>query len=269
MAAPDARAAAQYYPAGHWFSLLKVPAKSEFPGTGANGIAPGMRTPGRLPQKPEVGRVLGVSCAGDEGDARDPGRVDATCRRRKRGSGAFSSGQAGAQMMTGMTQLGMGRATAMFADWTDRIAAGEVPPAPARPQGIERTVVITEWDWADPKAYLHDEVSTDRRNPTLNANGPIYGALELSADYLPVLDPIEHAVRRIPLTVRDPATPPTSAAIGGALAVLGLGGDLDEQEQRPQPDVRREGPHLDHVNRAAPRRIRTSAKPARIIRRRS
>src|SRR5688500_10876278 len=124
------------------------------------------------------------------------------------------AGQAGSQMMTGMTQLGMGRATAMFADWTDRIAAGEVPPAPARPQGIERTVVITQWDWADPKAYLHDEVSTDRRNPTLNANGLIYGALELSADYLPVLDPVRHTVSRVPLTVRDPATAPTSAAIG-------------------------------------------------------
>src|SRR4051812_46396563 len=42
--APDAHAAAQYYPAGYWFSLIQVPAKSEFPGTGANGIAPGMKT---------------------------------------------------------------------------------------------------------------------------------------------------------------------------------------------------------------------------------
>src|SRR3954469_3768295 len=40
--APDAKAAAQYYPAGYWFSLLHVPEKSEFPGTGpeGNGIAP-------------------------------------------------------------------------------------------------------------------------------------------------------------------------------------------------------------------------------------
>src|SRR5438876_6339003 len=37
--APDARAAAQYYPAGYWLSLMQVPEKSEFPGTGANGIA--------------------------------------------------------------------------------------------------------------------------------------------------------------------------------------------------------------------------------------
>ena len=52
--------------------------------------------------------------------------------------------------------------------------------------------MITQWDWADPKAYLHDVVSTDRRKPTVNANGPVYGALELSADYIPVLDPVRH-----------------------------------------------------------------------------
>src|SRR5512144_3431304 len=96
------------------------------------------------------------------------------------------------------------RRLVMFADWTDRIAAGEVPEAPPRPEGVERTVVITEWDWADPKAYLHDEVSTDRRNPRLNPNGLIYGALELSADYLPVLDPVRHKASRVALTLRDP-----------------------------------------------------------------
>src|SRR2546430_1421201 len=35
--APDARAAAQYYPAGYWFSLIRVPAKSEFGPAGADG----------------------------------------------------------------------------------------------------------------------------------------------------------------------------------------------------------------------------------------
>src|SRR4029453_16414774 len=44
--APDARAAAEYYPAGYWFSLLRVPDKSEFPGTGpqGNGIATNVRS---------------------------------------------------------------------------------------------------------------------------------------------------------------------------------------------------------------------------------
>ena len=113
-------------------------------------------------------------------------------------------------MSNGLNDFGRRRALEMFADWTDRIAAGEVPPAPPRPRGIERNIVITQWDWADPKSYLHDSVSTDRRNPRLNPYGPIYGALELSSDYVPVLDPVKHTVSRIPLSVRDPNTPPTN-----------------------------------------------------------
>src|SRR5690349_8577747 len=44
--APNPRAAAEYYPAGYWYSLIKVPDKSEFPGTGdsGNGISPSMQT---------------------------------------------------------------------------------------------------------------------------------------------------------------------------------------------------------------------------------
>ncbi len=43
--APNAKAAAHYYPAGYWFSLLKVPGKDEFPGTGgaATGSSPASR----------------------------------------------------------------------------------------------------------------------------------------------------------------------------------------------------------------------------------
>ena len=66
---------------------------------------------------------------------------------------------------------------------------------------------MTMWDWADPKAYLHDEIASDKRNPTVNANGPIYGALEASADYMPVVDPVRHTATQVKLTVRDPKTP--------------------------------------------------------------
>jgi len=94
----------------------------------------------------------------------------------------------------------------MYADWTDRIIKGELPPAPPRPQGKERNVVITMWDWADPKAYLHDEIASDKRNPTVNANGPVYGALEESADYMPVVDPVRHTATQVKLVVRDANT---------------------------------------------------------------
>ena len=39
----------------------------------------------------------------------------------------------------------------MYADWTDRIARGEMPAAaPPRPQGRERNIVITMWDYGTP-----------------------------------------------------------------------------------------------------------------------
>src|ERR1700686_4486316 len=43
--APTAAAAAEYYPGMYWYSMLKIPDKSEFPGTGAsgNGIQPVMK----------------------------------------------------------------------------------------------------------------------------------------------------------------------------------------------------------------------------------
>src|SRR5437868_14306103 len=46
--APTPKAAAEYYPAQYWFSLLQVPPKSDFPGTGpqGNGIAPSIRSQG-------------------------------------------------------------------------------------------------------------------------------------------------------------------------------------------------------------------------------
>src|SRR5262249_57603778 len=44
--APDAAAAAQYYPAAYWYAMLKIPDKSRFPGTGdkGNGIPENFKT---------------------------------------------------------------------------------------------------------------------------------------------------------------------------------------------------------------------------------
>ena len=210
VAAPSPRAAAEYYPAGYWFSLLRVPDKSEFHGPRPAGsdISPKISSQAEWLRNLKSGGCWACHQLGNKATREIPralGSFDSSTAAWQR---RILSGQAGGNMLSGASQLG-GRAFAMFADWTDRIAAGEVPPAPPRPQGLERNVVITEWDWADPKAYLHDEVSTDRRNPTINANGPIYGALELSADYLPVLDPAHNTTSKVELTVRDANTQPT------------------------------------------------------------
>ena len=118
------------------------------------------------------------------------------------------SGQAGPAMVGGLSQLGPKRATEQFADWTTRIKNGELPAeTPPRPQGMERNVVITQWDWADPTAYLHDEISTDKRDPKVNAKGLIYGSPEESRDYLPVLNPVDNTIGRLKVEYRDPDTP--------------------------------------------------------------
>ena len=111
-------------------------------------------------------------------------------------------------MLTRIKELGPNKSVGLWADWTDRIAAGELPKSePERPQGVERNFVITMWDWSRPTAYLHDEISTDKRNPTVNANGLIYGATELSTDFVPVLDPVRHNASEIKHPVRDANTP--------------------------------------------------------------
>ncbi|MBI4501329.1 MAG: carboxypeptidase regulatory-like domain-containing protein [Gemmatimonadetes bacterium] len=218
VAAADSKAAAQYYPAGYWFSLIHVPEQNQFPGTGpeGNGISPDLKTQAEWLRILKTGGCWACHQLGNKATREIPAALGQFDSHEAAWERRVLSGQAGSGMSGALNQFGRSRVLAMFADWTRRVAAGEVPPAPPRPQGIERNVVITEWDWADPKAYLHDEASTDRRNPTLNPNGLIYGALELSADYLPVLDPVHNTATRVPLTVRDPNTQPASGPVMGA-----------------------------------------------------
>jgi hypothetical protein len=208
--APDAASAAQYYPANYWYALLKVPAKNEFPGTGpgGNGISPKIVSQAQWMHLIKTDSCESCHQLGNKYSRTIPplfSNFDAPAQAWLR---RVQSGQAGNAMVGGLAQLGAERATAEFGDWTNRIQHGELPAeAPPRPQGIERNVVITQWDWADPKAYLHDEISTDKRNPNVNANGLIYGAPEESRDYLPVLDPIHNSISQVKIPYRDPNTP--------------------------------------------------------------
>ncbi len=214
-AAPNERAAAQYYPAMYWFSLLNPPATSEFPlpkiksqgewlniiKVGACGSCHALGTPGTRTISPALGEFKTS--------------VEAWQRR-------LQSGQAQFFMARDITRLDTDRALAMFADWTDRIAAGELPFAkPERPQGAERNVVVSLWDWGRPTAYLHDIVSTDRRNPRVNANGKVYASPEDSTDFVPILDPATHTASEVLHPVRDPNTPSSRSNAMAPSAVWG------------------------------------------------
>ena len=213
--APDARAAAAYYPAQHWFALLQLPAPGEFPGSGpdGNGISPDIESQGEwIRSVVNTDGCTGCHALGNKATREIPdalGNFDSHAAAWDR---RVQSGQAGANMNSRLAQVGRTPAIAMYADWTDRIQAGEYPmAAPPRPQGIERNAVVSLWDWADPHAYMHDLISADKRNPTVNANGPVYGAGENSVDYMPVVDPTTHVATRVPLQVRDPLTPTTAS----------------------------------------------------------
>jgi hypothetical protein len=199
--APSEAAAAEYYPAIYWYSLLKIPDKSEFP-TGKvksqNEWLNVVKTNGCITCH-QMGNKATRTIPKELGEFKSS--ADAWARR-------IVSGQAMTTMLTRINELGAEKANVLFGDWTDRIAAGELPKSkPQRPQGVERNVVVTLWDWSNPKAYLHDEISTDKRNPTLNPNGLIFGATELSTDLLPVLDPVSHRAWEIKHPVRDAKTP--------------------------------------------------------------
>jgi hypothetical protein len=207
--APSAASAAEYYPAIYWYAMLRVPDKSEFPGKGpdGNGIPPAIKSQAQWLDVVKTNGCYTCHQLGNKATRTIPKELgdfsDATEAWQRR----IQSGQAMIQMTTNVGRLGP-RALKEFGDWTERIAAGELPAArPARPQGVERNVVLTLWDWAGPKDYLHDEVSTDKRNPRVNANGLIYGATEESTDLFPVLDPVNHKATQVRMLVRDPATP--------------------------------------------------------------
>src|SRR5437763_6404933 len=214
--APELAAAAQYYPAVYWFSLLRAPDKSKFPGTGPNGN-------GIPVEFKSQDQWLDVIKTNGCGNCHQLGNY--ATRNIPPALGHFDSsiaawaqrlqaGPGGTTMVRTMGRLLTpdGGHLAALADWTDRIKAGELPGAtPPRPVGIERNLVITARDWLDPKHYLHDVVTTDRRRPTVNGHGLIYGATELSTDQIPALDAINNSKTTIKVPVRDPEATPSSA----------------------------------------------------------
>lgn len=205
--APDPKAAAQYYPSNYWYALLQIPSKNDFPGTGesGNGISPNVKDQAEWIDNAKVNNCEACHQLGDKATREIPvslGHFDSSAAAWVR---RISSAQAGVEMNTFLAHWnGRDRVIAMYADWTDRIKAGEYPTeVPPRPQGVERNIVITEWDWGTPKEYFHDVIGTDRRNPTVNPNGLLYGTHEEANDLLTYLDPVHNTTGEIPIPVTE------------------------------------------------------------------
>ena len=210
--AETARKAAQNYPANYWYSLLDVPKASEFPGTGdqGNGISPRV-----LNQAQWVDRLKdGCQLCHQMGNLAtreipEPADFDSTRhawdQRLQMGRGA---------MIGPMYQLGRKRAVDVFADWTDRIIAGEVPEPPPRPDGIQQNLVLTQWGWSNPDGFVHDNVSTDKRNPQLYPDGQIFGVAQTQGR-LTITDPLKNQSRELTIPMREAGGSNTSYVGGG------------------------------------------------------
>ncbi len=201
--APDRETAAEIYPAAYWYAMMKLPEENELA-----GIDGGLH---RYLSTMKNSDCVGCHQLGNKHTRTFPeGLLELDLDSEAAWIRRITSGQAGSRMMRPIGQLN-GLPIKYLADWTDRVAAGELPQAdPRRPEGQERNIVVTIRDWmAEPYHYVHDLSGTDRRNPTVNAYGPLYGAPELSTDQFPILNPLDNTATTFDAPVRDPDTPST------------------------------------------------------------
>src|SRR5947208_2893475 len=185
--APNERAAAQYYPAIYWYAMMKLPPEKDF--GGSTEIPKNMT---RESWRQRMGNVDCIGChqLGQESTRTIPVQFGEFPTGAEAWMRRVGSGQTGEFMVNRLAgQLG-GVPFKYFGDWLDRVANGELPKhKPPRPQGVERNIVVTSWEWGTEKTFIHDLISSDRRHPTVNAYGPLYGSNEYSSDNMPILDP--------------------------------------------------------------------------------
>src|SRR5262245_7556208 len=202
--APDEKSAAQYYPAAYWYAMMKIPAADQF--GGKSDIPPNVK------QIDWLNLMKNNGCVG----CHQLGQL--STRTLPKGLGEYSShaeawvrrtqsGQSGVLMVNILAGQLAGTPIKYFADWTERVEKGELPSQkPVRPQGVERNIVVTTYDMGEADRYLHDLISTDRRDPTVNGYGPILGSPEYSTDTLPLLDPKTAKITMFKAPV-EPGTP--------------------------------------------------------------
>jgi hypothetical protein len=206
--ARNAAEAAQAYPAAYWYAMMRIPPKSAFSGPTRDPAFPEtLQSQERWLNQMKNNGCVGCHQMGNLATRaipaafKDMSSHDAWVRR-------IQSGQAGRDMINQLLNNTGEAGVRQLAEWTDRIAAGETPrQLPPRPAGVERNIVVTIRDWLDDKHYLHDLISTDRRHPTVNAFGPVYGSPELSTDDFPILDPRTNTAKVFKAPVRDADTP--------------------------------------------------------------
>jgi hypothetical protein len=203
--APNDAAAAEYYPAIYWYSMMKIPPPAEFGG--------GSSIPKNVTQADYLNMVKNNGCIGchqlgQKSTRTIPPGLGTFATSEQAWARRIQSGQSGEQMINQAANQMGGAPIRYMAEWTDRIAKGELPHTkPTRPQGVERNIVVTLRDWMNEQDYLHDLIASDRRYPTVNAYGPLFGSPEYSSDDIPILDVVKNTATTFKAPVKDPSMP--------------------------------------------------------------
>jgi hypothetical protein len=206
-AAKTPQEAAKVYPGNYWLSLLEPPAKSMFPGTGPKGNGLGVTMTDQNHWIYQLKSGCNFCHQLGNAETRDITHVLAAKPELKTSADAWEwrlgTGVRGNSMYGVLQMQGKDPSVHAYSDWTDRIAKGEVPPAPARPKGVERNVVVTLWDVGDDHSFMHDEIATDKQHPTVNPYGRVY-AVSAGHGQLVILDPRENNTVALDIPTRDP-----------------------------------------------------------------
>ena len=223
--AANPRDAARIYPSNYWFALYQAPPKEQLPSLFESQV----EWLGEMKTDCFLCHQLG----------------NADMRRFTQADQWKNAWKRSVVMGHVANFLGTDALAASLSEWATKIANGAVPPvAPPRPSGAERNFVVTQWEWAPPDINIHDEISTDKRNPYLYPYGKVYGGVTPQA-HNPMLDDKGMlwltAVPGVKVYALDPTTnkaslfeyngvPPKSRPIaGGAAASSDRGGTKGEQ----------------------------------------
>ena len=207
--------AAKVYPGDYWLSLLAPPAKNLFPGTGeksdtnpnGNGLNVAMASQDQWINRLKSGcnfcHQLGNPLSRDVQHV-FAAKPDLVKTHLDAWEWRLGVGVRGTNMYGTLTGMGKTETLKVLADWTERIEKGELPPPPPRPSGIERNIVSTQWDVGDDHSFMHDQISTDKNNPTVNGGGPNY-AVNAGHGQLVILDQADNNTYALDIPTRESA----------------------------------------------------------------
>jgi hypothetical protein len=195
--------AAKVYPGDYWLSMLAPPPASAFPRTeqASNRMIDQDHWIDQLKKGCNFCHQLGSPLSRDIQHV-FVAKPDLPKTHADAWEWRLGVGVRGTNMYGTMTQMGKDITVKALADWTESIEKGALPPVPARPSGIERNVVSTQWDIGDDHSFMHDQISTSKQNPKLNGGGNLY-AVSAGHGTLVVLNPKTNQTNEIEIPTRD------------------------------------------------------------------